>query len=68
MAVAAMTTYHTLGGYCLTGVETKKSKIKVWAGLVLSEAVSQSLLYACHLASGDVLAIFGVPWGTEAAP
>lgn len=49
--------------YCL---ETIKSEIKVLAGLVPPEDSKRESIPCLFLASGDLSAIFGIPWLTYA--
>lgn len=63
-AGAAMTVYHRLGGYHLTAVKAKNSKIEVLAGLAPPE-VRERMFHASHQAPGGLLAI---PWCTEIVP
>ena len=61
----AVTKYHRLNGLnnrnvCLSS-GAYKSKVKVSAGLVPSEAVRDNLLHVSPQASGGSLSIFGVP-------
>lgn len=44
------------------------SEIELLAGLVPSEAVREKLFHASLLASGHLLAIFGIPWLVTVLP
>ena len=46
----------------------QKSKIKVSAGLVPSEGCEGESVPGSPLASGSLLAVFGIPWLVEVSP
>ena len=54
--------------YCLTVLETRCLRSRCWQDWFLTKAVKETQFQASPLASGGLLAIFGVPWVIEASP
>ena len=69
---AAATKYHRLGGLKTNLFSHSsrgcKSKIKMLAALVPSKVMMEGLFYTSLLASGGLLAFFGLPWLVDASP
>lgn len=65
-AGAAVTKYHKLGGhttgmYCHRALEAGGLRTRCWQGRFLLRA-ERGNLFCAPLASGDMLAVAGVPW------